>query len=326
MSAFWDNKKVLVTGCTGFLGYWLAEHLLDQGAELTGLVKEINPQSNYCRYNLNQRIHTVKGGLEDYSLLEQIIKENAIDTVFHLAAQAQIGTCSLSPLSTFETNIRGTWNVLEACRKNSGTVKRVVVASSDKAYGSQEKLPYSEEAPLKGAYPYDVSKSCADLIAFAYFNTYQLPVCITRCGNIYGPGDLNVNRLIPGTIRSVLLNEPIIIRSNGLLKRDYLYVKDAVSAYMVLAETMQELNLAGEAFNFGSGLLISVKDMVNTILRLMEKKDYPINILKEFRGEIKDQYMSTQKAHRILGWKSRYSVEVALRETIDSYDDYFDLK
>jgi len=141
MSAFWESKKVLVTGCTGFLGYWLAEHLLDQGAELTGLVKEINPQSNYCRYNLNQRIHTVKGGLEDYSLLEQIIKENAIDTVFHLAAQAQIGTCSLSPLSTFETNIRGTWNVLEACRKNSGTVKRVVVASSDKAYGSQETPP-----------------------------------------------------------------------------------------------------------------------------------------------------------------------------------------
>ena len=326
MPAFWESKKVLVTGCSGFLGYWLAEHLLDQGAELTGLVKEVDSQSNYSRFNLNQRIHAVQGGLEDSSRLEKIIKEGEIDTVFHLAAQAQVGTCSQSPLSTFETNIRGTWNILEACRKNPGTVKRVVVASSDKAYGSQEKLPYSEEAPLKGAYPYDVSKSCADLIAFAYFNTYQLPVCITRCGNIYGPGDLNVNRLIPGTIRSVLLNEPIIIRSNGLLKRDYLYVKDAVSAYMVLAETMQELNLAGEAFNFGSGLLISVKDMVNTILRLMEKKDYPINILNESKGEIKDQYMSTQKAHRILGWKSRYSVEVALRETIDSYDDYFDLK
>ncbi len=322
---FWQRKKVFITGCTGFIGYWLAEHLLDQGAKLTGLVKQIDPQSYYCRFNLNQRIHTVKGGLEDYSLLEQIIKEDAIDTVFHLAAQAQVGTGSLSPLPTFETNIRGTWNILEACRKNSDTVKRIVVASSDKAYGFQNKLPYSEEAPLKGAYPYDVSKSCADLIAFAYYNTYQLPVCITRCGNIYGPGDLNVNRLIPGTIRSVLRNEPIVIRSNGLLKRDYLYVKDAVAAYMVLAETTHALNLAGEAFNLGSGQLISVNDMILTLLRLMEKKDYPITILNEAKGEIKDQYMSIQKAHRILGWESQYSVEAALRETIDSYDDCFAL-
>ena len=252
-------------------------------------------------------------------MLERTINEYETDTVFHLAAQAQVGLGSTSPIPTFETNIKGTWNILEACRTNNKTVKRIIIASSDKAYGRQEKLPYTEDAPLRGTHPYDVSKSCTDLIAYTYFDTYQLPVSITRCGNIYGPGDLNFTRLIPGSIKSALHNEPIIIRSDGTFKRDYFYVKDAVQAYVMLAENLEARNLAGEAFNFSSGCQISVIDMTKKILGVMDKKDSPVKILNETKGEIKDQYLSIEKAKRLLGWAPQYGMEDALQETIGWY-------
>jgi CDP-glucose 4,6-dehydratase len=322
-SNFWQHRNVFVTGCSGFLGYWLTQYLVEQEAHIVGLVRDAVPQSSFFRFKLNEKITVVRGAVENYSLVERIINEYEIDTVFHLAAQTIVEIANRSPLATFEANIKGTWNILEGCRVNCSLVKRIVIASSDKAYGTQEQLPYTELSPLKGTHPYDVSKTCADLIAFAFFNTYGLPVCITRCGNFYGGGDLNFNRLVPGTIRSVLHNEPLIIRSDGTPKRDYLYIKDAVSAYVTLAEHAERLNLYGEAFNFSSENQLSVLDMTNKILTLMDKKDYPLTILNHTTGEIKDQYLSIEKAKKILSWRPQYSVADALRETIAWYRNFF---
>lgn len=319
MSAFWSKKKVFITGITGFVGYWLAERLLEQGACVIGLVRDCVPESNFSRCRLADRITVVSGALEDYGLLERTINEYDIDTVFHLGAQTQVGAGNRSPLATFETNIRGTWNLLEACRVHASMIRRVVVASSDKAYGDQTILPYTEDAPLQGSHPYDVSKSCTDLLASTYFNTYGLPVCITRCGNIYGPGDTNLARLIPGIITWVLKGEPIVIRSDGTLVRDYFYVRDAVSAYVLLAETMEARSVVGEAFNFSSGLRISVLDMTKKILAVMNKTNHPVQVLNEARGEIRDQYLSSDKAAGLLGWQPSYGLEDALDETIDYY-------
>jgi CDP-glucose 4,6-dehydratase len=320
---FWKNRNVLITGCSGFLGYWLTRHLVEQGANVVGLVRDTVPRSSFYRFRLNEKITTVRGAVEDYFLLERVINEYEIDTVFHLAAQTIVEIANRSPLSTLEANIKGTWNLLEGCRQNRSLVKRIIIASSDKAYGTQEILPYTETFSLKGTHPYDVSKSCADLIAYAFFNTYDLPVCITRCGNFYGGGDLNFNRIVPGTIRSVLHNEPLIIRSDGKPKRDYVYIKDAVSAYVTLAENAEQLKLAGEAFNFSSENQLSVLDMTGIILKLMGKKDYPLTILNQSKGEIKDQYLSTEKARRALNWRPQYKIEDALQETIDWYRNFF---
>jgi CDP-glucose 4,6-dehydratase len=320
---FWKNRNVFITGCSGFLGYWLTRHLVEQGANVVGLVRDTVPRSSFYRFRLNEKITTVRGAVEDYLLLERIINEYEIDTVFHLAAQTIVEIANRSPLSTFEANIKGTWGLLEGCRQNHSLVKRIIIASSDKAYGTQEILPYTETFPLRGTHPYDVSKSCADLIAYAFFNTYDLPVCITRCGNFYGGGDLNFNRIVPGTIRSVLHNEPLIIRSDGKPKRDYVYIKDAVSAYVTLAENVEQLKLAGEAFNFSSENQLSVLDMTGIILQLMGKKDYPLTILNQTKGEIRDQYLSIEKAQRALNWRPQYKIEDALQETIDWYRNFF---
>jgi CDP-glucose 4,6-dehydratase len=319
MSTVWKNKNVFITGSTGFIGCWLTKELVKSGAKVTGLVRDVVPQSAFFQCNLHKKINIVNGKIDNLQLLKRIISEYEIDTVFHLAAQTQVEVAHHNPLATFETNIMGTWNILEACRTNGLHVKRIIVASTDKAYGEQVKLPYTENAPLQGIYPYDVSKSCTDLIAYSYFKTYQLPVCITRCGNVYGPGDLNFKRLIPGIILSVLKNQPIIIRSDGTFKRDYFYVKDTVNAYLTLASSIQELNLSGEAFNFSSGIPISVIDMTHKILDVLGRKDYPIKILGEAKYEIKDQYLSSEKAYKTLGWKPQYTIEKALQETIDSF-------
>jgi CDP-glucose 4,6-dehydratase len=326
MANFWTLRNVFITGCSGFLGYWLTEHLVGQGAHVVGLVRDFVPQSSLYRYKLSERITIVRGTVEDYPLLERILNEYEIDTVFHLAAQTIVEIANRSPLSTFETNIKGTWNLMEACRRTHPLVKRIVVASSDKAYGTQEKLPYEEDSPLKGAHPYDVSKTCADLIAAAFVETFNLPVCITRCGNFYGGGDLNFNRLVCGTIRSVVHGQPIVIRSDGTPKRDYIYVKDAVTAYCALAEGMEDLNVFGEAFNFSAGKPMSVLEVITLLLKLMEKSDHPVEILNQSRGEIKDQYLSIRKAERILNWSPHYSLEAGLRETIDWYHSFFGLQ
>lgn len=318
---FWNDKNVFITGCTGFLGSYLAKELVNSGANVTGLVRDRIPRSNLYFGEEYKKINFVYGELEDEALLERAFGEYEIDTVFHVGAQAIVGVANRNPLATFETNVRGTWNVLEAARR-SPLIKRVIVASSDKAYGDQEVLPYHEDMPLKGRHPYDVSKSCADLISQAYHKTYGLPVCITRCGNLFGGGDLNFNRIIPQTIRSVLKNEPPVIRSDGTFIRDYFYVEDAVKAYMLLAEKMEELNLQGEAFNFSNEIQLTVLDLVNMILNLMESDLKPV-ILNQGSNEIRHQYLSAQKAREVLDWAPAYTIEQGLKKTIEWYRNFF---
>ncbi len=318
----WQGKNVLVTGCTGLLGSWLTRALVERGANVTGLVRDNVPRANFHRLGLDRRIVSVRGEVEDYFLVERIINEYEIDTVFHVAAQTIVTIANRNPVSTFDTNIRGTWNMLEACRRNA-MVERVIVASSDKAYGEHEVLPYTEEAPLQGSHPYDVSKSCADLIAAAYHRTYRFPVCITRCGNFYGGGDLNFNRIIPGTIRAVLRNEKPVIRSDGSLIRDYIYILDAVEAYILLAERMAELPIHGQSFNFSNEIQLTVLELTNQILRLMGREDLAPVILDEAKNEIRHQYLSAAKARRVLGWKPGYSLEQGLGETIAWYQEFF---
>jgi CDP-glucose 4,6-dehydratase len=320
--ADWHGRNVFVTGCTGFLGSWLTKALVERGANVVGLVRDNVPRANFFQLKLYDRISVVRGEVENYFLLERILNEYEIDTVFHLAAQTIVTIANRNPIATFEANIKGTWNILEACCRNP-TVKRIVVASSDKAYGEHEVLPYSEEAALKGSHPYDVSKSCADLITSTYYNTYKLPVCITRCGNFYGGGDLNFNRLVPGTIRSVIFNETPVIRSDGTPIRDYIYILDAAEAYLLLAQKMDEIPIHGQAFNFSNELQLTVLDLTRKILRLMGREDLEPTILNKTTSEIKHQYLSAEKARRTLGWKAKYSLEKGLKETIDWYEEFF---
>ncbi|NMA65037.1 MAG: NAD-dependent epimerase/dehydratase family protein [Clostridiaceae bacterium] len=318
--SFWKNKNVFITGCIGFLGSYLAKELVNKGANVTGLVRDLIPFSNLYKGEEHNKINFVFGQLEDINLLERALGEYEIDTVFHIAAQAIVGVANRNPLATFETNIRGTWNLLEAARR-SPIIKRIIVASSDKAYGDQEILPYDESMPLCGKHPYDVSKSCADLISQAYHKTYGLPVCITRCGNLYGGGDLNFNRIIPQTIRSILNGEEPVIRSDGTFIRDYFYVEDAVTAYMLLAERMIDLKIEGEAFNFSNEIQLTVLELVNKILALMESDLKPV-ILNQGTNEIRHQYLSAKKARDILKWKPVYTIEEGLKKTIAWYREF----
>lgn len=316
---FWKDRNVFVTGCTGLLGSWLTKALVERKANVVGLIRDLVPKSNLNWSGFDDKINIVRGEIEDYFLLERTINEYEVDTVFHLAAQTIVTIANRNPLSTFESNIKGTWNVLEACRRNP-LVKRIVVASSDKAYGDQEKLPYDENTPLEGRHPYDVSKSCSDLLCRAYFRTYKLPVCVTRCGNFYGGGDLNFNRIVPGTIRSILNNERPIVRSDGTLIRDYFYIEDAVEAYLLLAEKMEELNIQGEAFNFSNEIQVTVLELVKKVIKLMGSNLKP-KILNEATNEIEHQYLSAKKAREILAWKPKYTLEEGLKKTIEWYKD-----
>ncbi len=317
---FWKGKNVFLTGCTGFLGSYLAKELVSLGANVIGLVRDVIPKSNLYDGDEHKQINMVMGSLEDVLLLERTLGEYEIDTVFHVAAQAIVGIANRNPLSTFEANIRGTYNLLEAARR-SPLIKRIVVASSDKAYGDQIQLPYHEDMPLQGRHPYDVSKSCTDLIAQAYHKTYSLPVCITRCGNLYGGGDLNFNRIIPQTIRSILNGEAPVIRSDGTFIRDYFYVEDAVKAYLLLGEKMNELGLEGQAFNFSNEIQLTVKELVDKILLLMKSDLKPI-VLNQGSNEIKHQYLSAEKAREVLGWTPFFTVEEGLKKTIDWYSKF----
>lgn len=319
MSNFWKDRNVLVTGATGLLGSWMTGALAAKGANATCLVRDWVPQSYLLTAGTFEKVNVVRGELEDYFTVLRAINEYEIETVFHLGAQTIVGTASRSVLSTFEANIKGTWNVLEACRACSRLVKRVIIASSDKAYGAHKELPYKEDTPLQGHYPYDVSKSCADLLALSYFHTYRLPVGITRCGNLYGGGDLNFNRIIPGTIKSALLNQRPIIRSDGKFVRDYFYVEDAVEAYLDFAEQMDRPELHGEAFNFGTETPLTVLAVVGTILKLLGCQDLQPLILNEATHEIREQYLDCAKARDHLQWRARYSLEEGLAKTIDWY-------
>ena len=319
---FWAQRNVMVTGATGLLGSWLVEELLARGANVVCLIRDWVPGSRLLASGMMARTNVVRGELEDLAVLIRTLNEYEVDSVFHLGAQTIVGTASRSPLSTFESNIRGTWNLLEACRISPKLIERVVIASSDKAYGEGEQLPYTEDTPLRGCFPYDVSKSCADLIAFSYFHTYGTPVAVTRCGNLYGGGDLNFNRLIPGTIRSALQDEPPVIRSDGKYIRDYFYVRDAVAAYLQLAERLPDERFTGQAFNFGTETPISVLDMVLKILTLMEKTSVAPEILNIASHEISEQYLDCSKARQMLGWKPEYLLDLGLRETITWYTAY----
>ncbi|MBT2572499.1 GDP-mannose 4,6-dehydratase [Bacillus sp. ISL-51] len=319
--SFWKNKNVFVTGCTGLLGSYLVKELIDQGANVTGLVRDAVPKSNLYQGEQVKQMNIVQGALEDLDVIERALGEYEIDTVFHLAAQAIVGVANRNPISTFEANILGTWNVLEACRKHP-LIKRVIVASSDKAYGDQPNLPYDENMPLQGKHPYDVSKSCADLLSHTYFNTYGLPVCITRCGNLYGGGDLNFNRIIPQTIRLVLNGEAPEIRSDGTFIRDYFYIEDAVQAYLLLAEKMEELGLAGEAFNFSNEIQLTVLELVEKILKTMDS-DLKPKVLNQGSHEIKHQYLSAEKARKLLNWTPAHTIDEGLEKTIEWYKAFF---
>ena len=317
-SGFWRDRPVFVTGATGLVGSWLVRRLVEQEADVVCLVRDSVPQSELLRSRLIDRVKVVRGDVCDQALLERTLGEYEIVTVLHLAAQTIVGIANRNPMSTFATNIQGSWSLLEACRRSPG-VGQIVVASSDKAYGDQLTLPYVEAMPLLGHHPYDVSKSCADLIAHTYATSYGMPICITRCGNFYGGGDLNWNRIVPGTIRSVLRNERPVIRSDGTYIRDYFYVEDGANAYMLLAEQMAARpELWGEAFNFSNELQITVLDLVQQVLRAMGSSLAPY-VQNEASNEILHQYLSADKARRLLDWRPIFSLEEGLERTITWY-------
>jgi CDP-glucose 4,6-dehydratase len=318
---FWKRRQVLVTGATGLVGSWLVKRLLEAGAEVVCLLRDMVPQSELMRAKLIDKTRVVQGEVRDQKLLERVLAEYEIQTVMHLAAQTIVTIANRNPVPTFESNIAGTWALLEACRRNR-TVEQIVVASSDKAYGAHEKLPYDEDAPLRGLHPYDVSKSCADLISQTYAATYGVPVVITRCGNFFGGGDLNWNRIVPGTIRSVWRGESPIIRSDGHFVRDYLYVEDGAAAYMLLAEQLAvHSELKGQAFNFSNEMPITVVDLVGRIVHLM-KSDLEPTVRNEASNEIREQYLSSAKARDQLGWQPTFGLDDGLCKTIEWYSDF----
>ncbi len=323
---FWRDRNVFITGASGLLGAWMVEELVSQGANVTCLIRDWIPDSKLVESGLYEQTNLVYGELQNYELMLRVLNEFEINTVFHLGAQTIVGTAARSALSTFESNIKGTWTLLEACRQCPKLIERIVVASSDKAYGSHENLPYTENMALQGRFPYDVSKSCSDLIAQSYFHTYGLPIAITRFVNLFGGGDLNFNRLVPGTIRSALRDESPIIRSDGKFVRDYFYVLNAVDGYLKLAEKMPDDSLNGEAFNFGFGEPLTVIELVDEILEIIGKPHLRPVVLNEASNEIVHQYLDCSKAQRLLDWQPTHDRKEGLRQTIAWYDAYLESK
>lgn len=318
----WSGRVVLVTGATGLVGSWLTPKLLERGAKVVALVRDADPQSELVRSGTIARCTVVSGRLESLQDLERAVVEHEVDTVFHLGAQTIVLTAYRSPLATFDANVRGTYNLLEACRRQSGLVRRVVVASSDKAYGEGRVLPYTEEMPANGRHPYDVSKSCADLLAQTYAVTYGLPIAVARCGNIYGGGDLNWSRLIPGTIRSALEGRNPVIRSDGRFTRDYVYVGDAVDAYLALAGGLGREEVRGGVFNFGPGAPATVLEVTHAVLEAAGRTDLVPEIRNEAVAEIREQTLDSTKARRVLGWAPACGLREGLLETVAWYRRY----
>lgn len=315
---FWRDRRVLVTGATGLVGGWLVKRLLQAEADPVCLIRDWTPTAEIFQTGDIDQVTVVRGDICDQACLERVLGEHEIETVMHLAAQTIVGIANRNPISTFEANIGGTWKILEACRR-SPKVSQIVIASSDKAYGDAKMLPYTEDFPLAGMHPYDVSKSCGDLIAQTYANTYKSPVCVTRCGNFYGGGDLNWNRIVPGTIRSVVRGEAPMIRSDGSFVRDYFYVEDGAAAYMHLAEQMAHRpELLGEAFNLSTEIQVSVLQLVQHILDLMGSSVEPL-VLGEASNEIQHQYLDATKAREMLNWSPLFSLEEGLSRTIQWY-------
>jgi CDP-glucose 4,6-dehydratase len=318
----WSGARVLVTGATGMVGSWMVKALLARRSHVVALVRDMDPQSELFRSGDATRVSIVNAALEDPGAVERAINEHEIDTVFHLGAQTIVGTAHRNPVPTFEANIRGTYHLLDACRIHHGLVKRVVIASSDKAYGEQPDLPYREDMPLKGLHPYEVSKSCADLLSQAYHHTYGLPVAVLRCGNIFGGGDLNWSRIVPGTVRSLLAGERPIIRSDGTFLRDYIYVRDVVDAYLLVADALGAGHARGEAYNFSNETAVTVSELVRRIQALVGRADLEPRVLNRAPGEIHDQTLSAAKARNTLGWRPRFDLDCGLRETIAWYREF----
>ena len=318
-----SQRRVFITGATGIVGSWLTRRLVDAGAYVVALVRDADPQSELFRSGTAQRVSIVTGSLEDYGSLERAINEHETDLVMHLGAQTIVGTALRSPLPTFEANIRGTYNLLEACRRMRGLVTAVVVASSDKAYGDSESLPYTEDMPPLGRHPYDVSKSCTDLLTHTYAHTYGLPAVVARCGNIYGGGDLNWSRIVPGTIKSAIRRQRPIVRSDGTFIRDYIFVEDVVDAYLALARAVPEGRGVGEAYNFSSESKVTALEMIEAVLRAMDAEELRPDIRNTASAEIKHQYLDASKARRELGWKVNYSLDDGLQRTVEWYREFF---
>jgi CDP-glucose 4,6-dehydratase len=323
MGSYWQDKTAFVTGATGLMGGWLVKALMRERASIVALVRDQSPESMIVREGMLDRIAVVSGELESLPTLQRAMAEYQPHTVFHLAAQPLVQVATLDPVGTLRANVMGTWNVLEACRLTGKS--NVVVASSDKAYGASEDLPYRETHPLQGRYPYDVSKSCTDLIAQMYCATYQLPTAIARCGNLFGGGDLNFSRTIPGVIKATLAGEPFVIRSDGRFIRDFLYVKDAAECYLRLGEKLAEdASIGGEAFNFSLGERLTVLDIVQMVLEIMDRADLKPVIENKASSEIREQYLDAGKARARLGWKPAYGMEAALMETVAWYREHFE--
>jgi CDP-glucose 4,6-dehydratase len=318
---FWRDRRVFVTGATGLVGGWLVRRLLEAEADVVCLVRDWTPQCELVTSRMIDRVTVVRGDICDQNVLERALGEFEVETVMHLAAQSIVGIANRNPGSTFEANIGGTWKLLDACRR-SPKVKQIITASSDKAYGDAPVLPYREDTPLNGQHPYDVSKSCSDLLAQTYAKSYGSPVCITRCGNFYGGGDFNWNRIVPGTIRSLLRGQQPLIRSDGSFIRDYFFVEDGAAAYMHLAEQLAEKpELAGEAFNLSNEIQMSVLDLVAKIADVMGTDLEPV-VLGEASNEIKHQYLDAAKARDLLDWQPLFTLEEGLSRTIAWYKNY----
>lgn len=321
---FWKNKKVFVTGADGFIGSWIAKSLIEKHAEVFVLIRDIKKESGIDLQKIREKLTIIQGDIIDHQSVNRILNEYEIDSVFHLAAQALVGVANKSPLSTFESNIKGTWSILEACRLNKN-VQRIVVASSDKAYGVQKELPYTEESPLLGLYPYDASKACADILSRGYHKSFNLPVAVTRNANTYGGGDMNMSRIIVDIIHCILFDRTLQIRSDGSTQRDYMYVKDAVNGYLTLAENLGRDEIKGQAFNFGTETPISVLELIKKIEEISET-NLKVNILGTAKNEIDRQYLDTKKVQKLLKWKPEYSLEKGLKETIGWYKKYYKTK
>ena len=322
-SKFWADKKVFITGFEGFLGSNLTKALVSSGANIFGLDIKTHRKETVLTKVDYEKIRITKGSVADRQLMQRLINDNKINVVFHLAAEAIVGQCQANPLHTFSVNIEGTWNILEACR-NSKSIQSIIIASSDKAYGAHKNLPYQEDAPLQGNHPYDVSKSCADLIAYTYAHTYNLPVAVTRCGNIYGPGDFNFSRLIPEAMRCLSSGEILQVRSDGKFIRDYVYVDDITQGYLSIAELFKKKKLSGESFNLSNECPLTVIELLEKLNKLsLCAHRLKYKILDTAKYEIKKQYLSSAKAGRILGFQPAYNLNDGLRKTVQWYSNYF---
>ena len=308
-----------VTGASGIVGSWLVHSLLSAGASVVALVRDEDPRSVLVRSGDDRRIARVRGSLEDAALLERALVEHEVDVIFHLGAQTQVRHAHRQPFATLETNVRGTYNLLEAARRATRGVRALVVASSDKAYGESRDLPYTEEHPLAGRNIYDASKSAADLLVSAYATSFALPIGIARCGNIYGGGDLNWDRIVPGTIRSLLRGERPVVRSDGTPQRDYLFVDDAVAGYLAQGAALLDGREHGQAFNFGHGEPVSVLDLVTEISRAVGRTDLEPLIQADAPFEIPAQWLDATKARTRLGWTPGFSLRDGLAHTVAWY-------